>query len=183
MYNPRWPYTFVIVPEYLDANGIPVTDENGDPCEPTPPVNSLDDNGLPVTDENGDPVSETPSVEEQESPVETPVATEPEPSTPPTVLIAEYDSQWNPRKGSDGWFVTKEVSVVPWGYRTSTGGIKASGDVIVADYKISTPMMLTDLPTGTILSMTDAVKTFRVKVIKMTTYNWGTNIWCDNILN
>lgn len=180
MYNPRWPYSFVIVPEYLDGNGLPVTDENGDPCEPTPPVNNLDENGLPVTDENGDPIPETPSVE-SDSPVET--TEEPEPPTPPTVLLVEYDSQWNPRKSSDGGFVTREVSEVPWGYRTSTGGIKESGDVIVADYKISCPMLLTNLPTGTILSMTDSVKTFRVKVVKMTTYNWGTNIWCDNILN
>ena len=175
MYNPRWPYSFVIVPEYLDENGLPVTDSNGDPCEPTDA--SLDENGLPVTDENGDPVST------DTEPVESEVV-EDEPSpTIPTVLIAEYDSKWNPRKGADGKIVTKEVSVVPWGYRTSTGGMRTSGEVIVADYKISTPMLLTDIPTGTILSMTDAVKTFRVKVIKMTTYNWGTNIWVDNVKN
>lgn len=186
MYNPRWPYSFVIVPEYLDANGLPVTDANGDPCEPTPPVNQLDENGIPLTDKNGDPVNESQN-EETEQLVETQEAAEndpePTPETTPTVLIAEYDTRWNPRKKADGSFVSKEVSVVPWGYRTSTGGMKTSGEVIVADYKISCPMILTNLPTGTILSMTDAVKTFRVKVIKMTTYNWGTNIWCDNILN
>ena len=182
MYNPRWPYSFVIVPEYLDENGLPVTDSNGDPCEPTLPNETMDENGLPVTDENGDPIPvlEESNQEETEAPTE---GGEPTPPTQPTVLVVEYDSMWNPRKGVDGSFVTKEVAQVPWGYRTSTGGIRTSGEVIVADYKISCPMLLTDLPAGTILSMTDAVKTFRVKVIKMTTYNWGTNIWCDNILN
>ena len=121
---------------------------------------SLDQNGLPVVDKNGDPTTTTP-----------------------TVQMVVYDGRWNPRRNSDGSFMTEGVTVIPWGYRTSTGGMRTSGEVIVADYKISCPMLLTDLPAGTILSMTDSVKTFRVKVVNMTTYNWGTNIWCDNILN
>jgi len=136
MYNPRWPYTFSVVKE------------------------SLDENGLPVTDEEGNPVEDEMALEK-----------------------VIYDSQWNPTRGADGKFATESVTVMPWGYRTSTGGMRTSGEVIVADYKISCPMFLTELPTGTVLRMTDAVHTFRVKVIKMTTYNWGTNIWCDNILN
>ena len=75
------------------------------------------------------------------------------------------------------------VTDVPWGYRTATGGLKAAGEVIVADYKMSCPMLLTELPTGTILEMTDYSHTFRAKVMKMTTYNWGTNLWLDNIKN
>ena len=121
---------------------------------------SLDERGLPVTDTEGNPVESTMSVE-----------------------VAVYDSRWNPRRNADGSFITETVVAVPWGYRTSTGGLRTSGEVIVADYKISCPMLLTDLPAGTVLILTDSVKTFRVKVMKMTTYNWGTNIWCDNILN
>ena len=136
MYNPRWPYTFTVVGESLDENGMPVVDENGEPV-----VSAM------------------------------------------TIKKVIYDPQWNPSRSADGSFATEDVIVVPWGYRTATGGLKTSGEVIVADYKISCPMLLTDIPTGTILSMTDAVKTFRVKVIKMTTYNWGTNLWVDNILN
>ena len=75
------------------------------------------------------------------------------------------------------------VDVMPWGYRTSTGGLKTAGEVIVADYKVSCPMLLTELVTGTVLEMTDYTHTFRAKVLKMTTYNWGTNIWLDNIKN
>lgn len=136
MYNPRWPYTFIVIGESLDENGLPVTDDEGNPV-----------------------VSEM------------------------TLQKVVYDGQMNPRRSVDGSFVTEEVTVMPWGYRTSTGGMRTSGEVIVADYKISCPMFITDLPTGTVLEMTDAVKTFRVKVVKMTTYNWGTNIWVDNIMN
>lgn len=136
MYNPRWPHIFAVV------------------CE------SLDENGLPVTDELGNPTTSDMTVE-----------------------VVEYDGKWNPIMGADGKFKTTATKDVPWGYRTSTGGIKESGEVIVADYKISCPMLLTELPAGTVLTMTDSVKTFRAKVVKMTTYNWGTNLWVDNILN
>lgn len=121
---------------------------------------SLDANGLPITDEEGNPVIE-----------------------PMPLEVAVYDDAWNPRKKVDGSFQSVSMTEIPWGFRTSTGGMKTSGEVFVADYKISCPMLLTDLPAGTILEMTDSVKTFRAKVIKMTTYNWGTNLWVDNILN
>ena len=134
--NERWPHTFVIKGEALDANGLPVTDENGDPVESAVSIKKV-----------------------------------------------LYDSRWNPRKGPDGKFKTEDVTDVPWGYRTATGGMKTAGEVIVADYKISCPMLLTEIPTGTVLVMTDYTHSFRVKVVKMTTYNWGTNLWVDNIKN
>lgn len=123
-------------------------------------VERLDENGLPVTDANGNPVTGSMQVER-----------------------IVYDPQWNPSRNADGSFQTEYVEEVPWGYRTSTGGMKTSGEVWVADYKISCPMLLTDIPSGAILIMTDYVHTFRVKVVKMTTYNWGTNLWIDNIKN
>ena len=136
MYNPRWPHTFTVLAESLDANGLPITGDDGKPVRSQMPLEKV-----------------------------------------------EYDDQWNPRLRSDGSFQTEIVLEMPWGYRTSTGGMKTSGEVFVADYKISCPMFLTDLPSGTILTMTDYSRTFRVKVIKMTTYNWGTNLWVDNIKN
>ena len=136
MYNPRWPHTFTVMSE------------------------SLDENGLPVTDENGNPIRSSMALER-----------------------VIYDGNWNPRFHSDGTFETEIVTKMPWGYRTATGGLKTAGEVIVADYKISCPMLLTELPTGTILEMTDYTHTFRAKILKMTTYNWGTGIWLDNIKN
>jgi len=136
MFNVRWPHTFTILKENLDANGLPVTDADGKPVTGDMEVERI-----------------------------------------------VYDPQWNPRRRADGRFVTETITKIPWGYRTSTGGMKTSGEVWVADYKISCPMLLTDLPSGTVLVMTDYVHTFRVKVVKATTYNWGTNLWVDNIKN
>lgn len=120
----------------------------------------LDEDGLPVTNASGKPITTSKQIE-----------------------MIEYDPQWNPRKRSDGSFQTKLITKVPWGYRTSTGGMRTSGEVWVADYKISCPMLLTDIPSGTVLIMKDYARTFRVKVVKMTTYNWGTNLWVDNVMN
>lgn len=136
MYNPRWPHTFSIIGESLDANG------------------------LPVTDANGDPVTTSVSVEK-----------------------VVYDGAWNPMRNPDGSFRTETVTEIPWGYRTATGGIKASGEVIVTDFKISCPMLLSEIPTGTQIIMTDYTHTIRCVVVKQTTYNWGTNLWVDNIKN
>lgn len=116
---------------------------------------ALDERGRPVTDAEGNPVQ-----------------------TPMTLTRVRYDSKWNPIRTASG-FATEEVTELPWGYRTSTGGIKDSGEVFAADYKISTPMMLTHLPEGTIVTLTDYDNTFTAVVKKQTTYNWGTNIWLD----
>lgn len=121
---------------------------------------SLDSDGTPITDNDGNPVVSTVTVDK-----------------------VVYDGAWNPRRTSCGGFMTEKTVVVPWGYRTATGGIKESGDVVVADYKISCPMLLTDIPTGTQLIMKDYTRTFRCRVVKQTTYNWGTNLWVDNIKN
>ena len=136
MYNPRWPHTFIVLSESLDADGLPITDDDGKPVRGSKPLERV-----------------------------------------------VYDPRWNPRFSADGSFLTETVTEMPWGYRTATGGLKTSGEVIVADYKVSTPMLLTELPTGTILEMTDYTRTFRAKLLKMTTYNWGTMLWLDNIKN
>lgn len=120
----------------------------------------LDENGLPVTNSEGKPIT-----------------------TEKEIFVAVYDPQWNPIRNSDGTFQANAMEDIPWGYRTSTGGMRTSGEVWVADYKISCPMLLTDIPSGTVLIMSDYTRTFRVKVVKMTTYNWGTNLWVDNVMN
>lgn len=118
---------------------------------------ALDENGLPVTDVNGDPVYNLIPLQR-----------------------AVYDGSWNPVVSPDGGFKSETVYEMPWGYRTATGGIKDSGDVFKADYKISCPMCLSHLEEGVVLRLTDYTHTFNGVVKKMTTYNWGTNIWFDN---
>lgn len=117
----------------------------------------LDSRGRPVTDDEGNPVSTAMPLE-----------------------IAVYLSGYRPKRRAGGAILTKTVTEVPWGYRTSTGGIKDSGDVFQTDFKISCPMLFTDLPEGTVLRLTDYTHSFNAVVKKCTTYNWGTNIWFDN---
>ena len=133
MHNPRWPHTLTAYRETLDSDGLPVTDENG---EPEAAIITFD--------------------------------------------VARYTSGYNPVRDSSGRFATDKVTELPWGYRTSTGGIRDAGDVFKADYKISCPMILTPLEEGVRLRLTDYTHTFYGVVKKATTYNWGTNIWLDN---
>lgn len=121
---------------------------------------SLDEDGIPVTDTDGNPV-------------EVPVSFE----------AVCYDSGYNPRKRACGCFETETVDKLPWGYRTSTGGIRDSGEVFQADYKISCPMIMTPLEYGVRLRLTDYTHTFEAVIKKVTTYNWGTNLWIDKIGN
>lgn len=117
----------------------------------------LDENGLPVTDTDGNPVSE-----------------------PIPIKVVQYRSGYRPIRCACGCFKTETTTRVPWGYRTSTGGIKDSGDVFKTDFKISCPMLMTNLEEGVRLKLTDYTHTFEAIVKKLTTYNWGTNIWFDN---
>lgn len=118
---------------------------------------SLDENGDPVVDENGDPVLNA-------------------------IIFKKVvcDVNGNPTRRSDGSFVTEDVTEMPWGYRTSTGGIKASGLVFETDFKVACPMFITHLEEGMVLELTDYNHTFSAQVQKCTTYNWGTNIWFVN---
>ena len=121
---------------------------------------SLDENGIPITDADGNPVEDSVTFE-----------------------MVIYDIGYNPRKRACGCFETKTVTRLPWGYRTSTGGIRDSGEVFQADYKISCPMIMTPLEYGVRLRLTDYTHTFEAIVNKATTYNWGTNLWIDKIGN
>ena len=94
--------------------------------------------------------------------------------------VVVYNSSWDPVRRSDGSFVTEKMTSLPWGYRTSTGGIRDSGPVFVANYKIACPMFLNPLEEGVVLRLTDYDHTFDGVVKKKTTYNWGSNIWFDN---
>ena len=135
-YNPRWPSVLRVYSASMDANG------------------------LPVTDENGDPIRSVMSLER-----------------------VVCDSLGNPTFDSSGALITQTVDEIPCSYRTSTGGIQDSGDVFHTDFKMSCPMLKTQLEEGTVVEITDKTHTFLAVVKKMTTYNWGTNIWIDRYGN
>lgn len=88
-----------------------------------------------------------------------------------------------PVKDGEGKFITETVDSLPFGYRTSTGNTKTSGDVVVCDYKLACPVFFTQMQAGTVLELTDYIRTYRVVVVKQTVFNFGTNIWVDDIKN
>ncbi len=123
-------------------------------------ADALDENGIPITDENGDVTRSVISVDR-----------------------VVCDSYGNPTFHVTGDLVTESITEIPCSYRTATGGIKDSGDVFHSDFKMSTPMLATNLEEGTIVEITDKTHRFLAVVKKMTTYNWGTNIWIDRYGN
>ena len=76
---------------------------------------ALDEWGMPVTDEDGNPVLSELTFER--------------------VVMDDDD---NP-VFNDEVMQTESITELPWGYRTSTGGIKDSGEVFKADFKLSCP--------------------------------------------
>ena len=122
-------------------------------------VQNTDSFGNPVTDEEGNPIESDAEI----------------------VCAVMRDNI--PLKDSDGNFLTEVKTSLKFGYRTSTGNSKTSGDVIVCDSKIACPMFFTPMPTGTVLELADYSRTYRVRVVKQTTYNLGSNIWVDEIRN
>ncbi len=159
-YNPRWPYILRAFEDGMDANGLPVTDANGDPITER---YLADMNGNRLTDSNGNYLKVLGN----------------------TMQLRRVicDSVGNPTFHADGSFVTELVEEIPCSYRTATGGMKDSGDVFVSDFKLSTPMLATQLEEGTRVAIIDKTHAFIAVVKKMTTYNWGTNIWIDRLGN
>lgn len=102
---------------------------------------------------------------------------------PATLHKVRMDSDDDPLLDEDGAFLTDDVEELEWGYRTSTGGFRDSGYVAEADFKIATPMFTNPLATGDVLEMTDYDRTWRMEVLKKTTYNWGSNIWVKDVKN
>lgn len=87
----------------------------------------------------------------------------------------------DPVMDAEGNFVTEDATSVSFGYRTNSMNIRQAGDVVVADYKIACPMFLAEMTFGDELELTDFDRTYRGRVVKKMTYNWGTNIWFDEI--
>lgn len=89
----------------------------------------------------------------------------------------------DPVKDDNGNFITTDATSIAFGYRTNSMNVRQAGDVVVADYKIACPMFIAEMTFGDELVLTDYDRTYRGKVVKKMTYNWGTNIWFDEIRN
>lgn len=117
----------------------------------------MDEEGEPLYSEKGEPVYETLKV----------------------TAVQMFDDE--PVRDEDGVFQTYETDSLPFGYRTATQNVKQAGDVVVADFKIATPMFITPLNYGDILELSDFDRKYRGRVVKKQTFNLGSNIWFDEI--
>lgn len=123
----------------------------------------MDENGDPMCDAKGDPIFDVLPLD--------------------IALMDSEDDCGLPLRNDSGQVLTIASNTLRWGYRTSTGGFRDSGDVAEADFKIATEMFLTPLDTGDVVIMTDYDRTWRMEVLKKTTYNWGSNIWVKDVKN
>lgn len=117
----------------------------------------MDENGEPVFDEYGNPSYSTVAL-----------------------AVAQYERQM-PRRRGDGTPITKEATVIPFGYRQQTANAVINGDVIIAEMKIACPLIIGDVYTKDLLEMTDDDRTFRAEVVKKINTNFGTNIWYNEV--
>lgn len=122
----------------------------------------VDEYGSPAFDANGDPTYEVVEIEK---------------------VVYTDEECYNPAFTDTGEFLTETVTELNYGYRTSTGGLREAGEVIVADQKIAIPKVVSGINTGDILILTDNVRTYRGQVLKMMSYNWGANIWFNDVKN
>lgn len=96
-------------------------------------------------------------------------------------LVSTLDGE--PMRNSDGSFVTTTTTIMPFGYRTNSKNTSQRLDVVVSDYKLACPMFLGELLFDDVIIVTDYDRTFVGRLIKKMTYNWGTNVWIDEVRN
>lgn len=118
-----------------------------------------DDNGEPITNEEGDPSFEVVMLDK----------------------VVMLDNE--PQTLSDGSFATEIVDYIDFGYRTQGKNTRDTSDVVVSDFKLSTPMFLNHLNPGDRVEITDYERTFWGEVVKKVTFNLGSNIWINEVKN
>lgn len=119
-----------------------------------------DGNGKYILDENGNP---TYSLVE--------------------LSIVAMSDGWMMRNSEGAPIVEKMATSISCGYRTNTRNLAEMGDVVVYNVTLHCPPFLTPLYFDDILEITDYERTFRAKMVKKVTFNWGTDIWYDEIRN
>lgn len=113
--------------------------------------------GEPVTDTDGDPIYDIVRIK----------------------AAVVLDNR--PMMRSDGSFDTEILEWVSFGYRTQGKNTKDTSDVMVSDYRLSTVPLATYIEPGDRLEIKDYMRTYWGNVVKMMTFNLGSNIWVNEI--
>lgn len=88
-----------------------------------------------------------------------------------------------PLTSPDGGFVTEQSEWIAFGYRTQGKNTKDTLDVVVSDYKLATAPLMTYIEPGDRVEIKDYMRTYWGEVIKMMTFNLGSNIWINEVQN
>jgi hypothetical protein len=118
-----------------------------------------DDNGVPMTNDEGDPLFEVVELDE----------------------VVMCDNR--PVMLADGGFETKKTEWLCFGYRTQGKNTKDTVDVMVSDYKLATPMFVTPLSPGDRIEIRDYDREYWGEVVRKQTFNLGSNIWINEVMN
>lgn len=84
---------------------------------------------------------------------------------------------------SDGSFETELSEWVSFGYRTQGKNTRDTTDVMVSDYKLATAPLMTYIQPGDRVEIKDYMRTYWGEVVKMMTFNLGSNIWINEVKN
>lgn len=115
--------------------------------------------GEPVTNDAGDPVYDIVRVQK-------------------AVVIDD-----KPVMLSDGRFETEVAEWIDFGYRTQGKNTRDTTDVVISDYKLATAPLMTYLEPGDRVEIKDYMRTYWGDVVKMMTFNLGSNIWINEVKN
>lgn len=88
-----------------------------------------------------------------------------------------------PLTSPDGSFVTEQSEWISFGYRTQGKNTKDTLDVVVSDYKLATAPLMTYIEPGDRVEIKDYMRTYWGEVVKMMTFNLGSNIWINEVQN
>lgn len=98
--------------------------------------------------------------------------------------ICVLDNKGYMRFDSDGKPIIGDVAdSIKCGYRTNTRNVSEAGDVAVYNISLHTPPFTTELLYDDILEITDYERTYTARMVRKATFNWGTDIWFDEIRN
>ena len=118
-----------------------------------------DDYGEPMTNDEGDPIYDIIRIQA-------------------AILIDE-----KPVMNTDGTYETEAIEWVDFGYRTQGKNTRETLDVVMSDYKLSTAPLMTYIQPGDRVEIKDYLRTYWADVVKMMTFNLGSNIWVNEVKN
>lgn len=96
--------------------------------------------------------------------------------------VVAYEG-YSPIYSSDGAVVTQTLEALPYGYRTSSESTSKMNDVAYYDSKLSCPKFYEAIPFGAFLELTDEGGTRVVTLLRKETFNWGCNLFINEVLS